>query len=196
MGRHIDKRVIVDSPKTVIYEAHFRAMELELEYALFRKDYFYIMHLSYNGAERERLWNYAKDNRVIGLDAPRHVKGNWLDVRETAKKSLGSGWVRQFDVFCDVDQKGIHKGDLVMVLNGMMSVLGIARVTESAHIYDKKLSASEIFFDHARRIEWLRKYEYASLVILPKLLEGFSNTLSRVPPKSPRWPMFTNLDLK
>lgn len=42
MGRHIDKRVIVDSPKTVIYEAHFRAMELELEYALFRKDYFWV----------------------------------------------------------------------------------------------------------------------------------------------------------
>jgi hypothetical protein len=42
MGRHIDKRVIVDSPKTVIYEAHFKAMELELEYALFKKDYYWV----------------------------------------------------------------------------------------------------------------------------------------------------------
>jgi hypothetical protein len=42
MGRRIDKRVIVDSPKTVIYKAHFRAMELELEYALFKKDYFWV----------------------------------------------------------------------------------------------------------------------------------------------------------
>jgi len=42
MGRTIDKRVIVDSPKTVIYEAHFKAMELELEYALFKKDYFWV----------------------------------------------------------------------------------------------------------------------------------------------------------
>ncbi len=42
MGRIIDKRVIVDSPKTVIYEAHLKAMELELEYALFKKDYFWI----------------------------------------------------------------------------------------------------------------------------------------------------------
>jgi hypothetical protein len=41
MGRIIDKRVIVDSPKTVIYEAHFKAMELELQYALFKKDYFW-----------------------------------------------------------------------------------------------------------------------------------------------------------
>ena len=42
MGRHIDKRVIVDSPKTVIYEDHFKAMELELEYALFKKDYYWV----------------------------------------------------------------------------------------------------------------------------------------------------------
>lgn len=42
MGRRIDKRVIVDSPKTVIYKAHLRAMELELEYALFKKDYFWV----------------------------------------------------------------------------------------------------------------------------------------------------------
>lgn len=41
MGRTIDKRVIVNSPKTVIYEAHFKAMELELEYAMFKKDYFW-----------------------------------------------------------------------------------------------------------------------------------------------------------
>jgi hypothetical protein len=42
MGRRIDKRVIVDSPKTVIYNAHFKAMELELEYALFKKDHFWV----------------------------------------------------------------------------------------------------------------------------------------------------------
>jgi hypothetical protein len=40
MGRAIDNRVIVDSPKTVIYEAHLKAMELELEHAMFKKDYF------------------------------------------------------------------------------------------------------------------------------------------------------------
>lgn len=42
MGRTIDKRVIVDSSKTEIYKAHFKAMELELEYALFKKDYFWV----------------------------------------------------------------------------------------------------------------------------------------------------------
>jgi len=41
MWRTIDKKVIIDSPKTVIYEAHFKAIELELEYAMFKKDYFW-----------------------------------------------------------------------------------------------------------------------------------------------------------
>jgi hypothetical protein len=41
MGRTIDKRVIVDSSKTEIYKAHFKAMELELECAVFKKDYFW-----------------------------------------------------------------------------------------------------------------------------------------------------------
>ena len=37
MGRTIDKRVIVDSPKTVIYDAHLTAMQTELNYALYKK---------------------------------------------------------------------------------------------------------------------------------------------------------------
>jgi len=42
MGRSIDKRVIVDSPKTVIYDAHLTAMETELNYALNKRDYFWV----------------------------------------------------------------------------------------------------------------------------------------------------------
>lgn len=42
MGRTIDKRVIVDSPKTVIYDAHLTAMEIELRYALNKRDYFWL----------------------------------------------------------------------------------------------------------------------------------------------------------
>jgi hypothetical protein len=42
MGRTIDKRVIVDSPKNVIYEAHFNAMECELNYALHKRDYYWV----------------------------------------------------------------------------------------------------------------------------------------------------------
>jgi len=42
MGRIINKRVILESPKTMIYEAHFTAMELELNYALLKKEYAWI----------------------------------------------------------------------------------------------------------------------------------------------------------
>ncbi len=42
MRQTIDKRVIVDSPKTVIYDAHLTAMETEFTYALFKKDYFWV----------------------------------------------------------------------------------------------------------------------------------------------------------
>jgi len=41
-GRVINKRVIVDSPKAVIYGAHLTAMEAELNYALCKKDYFWV----------------------------------------------------------------------------------------------------------------------------------------------------------
>jgi len=44
MGRRIDKRVIVESPKTVIYEAHFYAQEFEMDYALIKKDYSWLRH--------------------------------------------------------------------------------------------------------------------------------------------------------
>ncbi len=42
MGRTISKRVLVESPKPTIYEAHFTAMEFELNYALLKKDYQWI----------------------------------------------------------------------------------------------------------------------------------------------------------
>lgn len=42
MGRIINKKVIVESPKMVIYEAHLQARETELTYALYKKDYFWI----------------------------------------------------------------------------------------------------------------------------------------------------------
>jgi hypothetical protein len=41
MGRTIDKRAIVDSPKMMVYDAHLTAMETELEYALRKDDTFW-----------------------------------------------------------------------------------------------------------------------------------------------------------
>ena len=152
-----------------------------------RKEHFYIMHLSYDGKERERLWNYAKDNRLIGL-SHKQVNDDWIIVRQKAKKSMGKGWVRQFNTFC-----GMQKGDIVLVLNGMDSVLGVAIVVRSSHKYVEDLA--DLFFDHIRVVDWKIKYEYKARRGLPNLLEGFSNTLSRVPKSSPRWSILTNLDL-
>ena len=42
MGRTINKRTVMESPKTVIYEAHFTAMEYELNYALLKREYSWI----------------------------------------------------------------------------------------------------------------------------------------------------------
>jgi hypothetical protein len=38
IGRKIDKKVIVETPKIPFYTAHFNAMETELEYALYKRD--------------------------------------------------------------------------------------------------------------------------------------------------------------
>lgn len=42
MGLKIHKRVIVESPKEMIYQAHFVAQEFEMEYALKKKDYAWV----------------------------------------------------------------------------------------------------------------------------------------------------------
>ena len=52
-----------------------------------------------------------------------------------------------------------------------------------------------VFFDHIRRVEWKTRFEFARRKKLPKLLEGFSHTLSKVSKKSPRWSMLVNLDI-
>jgi len=38
----IDKQVIVNAPKTAVYDAHLTAMETELNYALHKRDYFWV----------------------------------------------------------------------------------------------------------------------------------------------------------
>jgi len=42
IGRKIDKRVIMETPKIPFYTAHFSAMETELKYALYKRDYFWV----------------------------------------------------------------------------------------------------------------------------------------------------------
>ncbi len=42
MGQKINKYTIMEAPKTMIYNAHFAAMESELNYAFLKKDFFWI----------------------------------------------------------------------------------------------------------------------------------------------------------
>jgi len=156
-----------------------------------KKDYFYIMHLSYNGDERERLWNYAREHNLIGLDLPDDVTDDWIKVREKVKRSIPNIWVRQFDMFCNE----MTVGDIVLTFNGWDSLLGIAEIAECNHQYDRSLSGKELtgFFDHIRRVRWIREYEYTNRLPLSQPIEGFNNTLSKVKSNSRRWSYLTGL---
>jgi hypothetical protein len=158
-----------------------------------KKDYFYIMHLSYNGDERERLWNYAREHDLIGLDLPDDVANDWAKVREMVKRSIPNIWVRQFDIFCNE----MSVGDIVLVLSGWGSLLGIAEITERNHHYDRGLSGQEStgFFDHIRQVRWIRECEYADRIPLSQPIKGFNNTLSIVRPNSQRWSILTALNV-
>lgn len=166
-------------------------MKLETLLSGRQKEYFYIMHLSYNGRERKRLWNYAKENNLIGLDVPSIVTDNWVNIRDSVKEQLPNIWVRQFDIFCNE----MKVGDIVLILNGWDFLLGIAEITENHHRYDRKLSEKEFFFDHIRQVNWIKKYEYANRQPIPELIKGFNNTLSKVIPNTRRWSILTNMDI-
>jgi len=151
----------------------------------------YIMHMSYNGSRERELWDYAKDNNIIGLDFPRYVKDNWSRVREWAMRFVGKTWTRQFDVFCN--EMGTH--DIVLVLKGWDSLLGVGEIAEPDHVYDRNLSKTEQFFDHTRAVEWIKAYEFEEAPLLAKPLRGFNNALSKVMPQSKRWRTLTNIDI-
>jgi len=159
------------------------------------KDHFYIMHLSYgmNKSERKRLWKYATDNNMIGLDLPYIVKKDWTTLSDSERQATPQNWIRQFDLFC----REMHVGDYVVILNGTRSVLGIAKITEPRHRYNPDLSGNKNndFFDHIREnVKWIKKYQYDGCS-LPQPLT-FDNTIERVTPRtrSLRWKILTAID--
>ncbi len=156
-----------------------------------RKDYFYIMHLSYgrNNYQREILWDYAKKNKAIGLDLPNKVDGKWNNekVRKLARnKGISSIWEKQFDIFY-----GMRKGDIVMILSGWKSVLGVGKVEKDDEPkYDKKLSGK--FFEHTKNVKWLKEYGFNEVQCQ---VDGFYNTLRRIEPATKWWSSLTNIEL-
>lgn len=166
---------------------------MKLESLLNGKDYFYIMHLSHGKNDRrEYLWNYAKDNEIIGLDHS-YVTGNWKD-NSVKNKAIAKGlsiiWQRQFDTFYNE----MRPDDIVVILAGWTSILGVAKIPENNQAgFDKKFREKDEFFEHFRRkVEWVRKYDFDKV---PCQIKGFYNTLSKVKRDTNRWKCLANINL-
>jgi predicted Mrr-cat superfamily restriction endonuclease len=155
-----------------------------------KKNCFYLMHLSYGGdkKDQQRLWNYALENNLIGLDSPKLIKANWTTLSEEEKSVVSSTWKRQFNIFC-FDMKS---GDYVVVLNGVSHLLGIGKVS-APHKFNYSLSHN--FFNHTRKVGWKLKYDYEKRLLLPQPLKGFNNTLSKVTKDSSRWSLLEKVEL-
>ena len=141
-------------------------------------DYFYIMHLSWDGKQRRRLWNYAKQNKIIGL-SQWNVDVDWEKASSRIKNSVSNIWKSQFDYFCSME-----KGEIVVIMNGFDSILGVAEININQHDFD--LDLADIFFDHYREVKWIREYEYDKRKYLKNPIT-FRNTLALIDEYSKRW---------
>lgn len=141
-------------------------------------DYFYIMHLSWDGKQRRRLWNYAKQNKIIGLSHG-NVDVDWEKASSRIKNSVSNIWKSQFDYFCSME-----KGEIVVVMNGFDSILGVAEINKNQH--DLDLNIRYTFFDHYREVKWIREYEYDKRKYLKNPIT-FRNTLALIDEDSKRW---------
>jgi len=142
------------------------------------KEYFYLMHLSWEGRDRERLWNFAVKKRVIGLDlySPVNVNRRWDQFPERQKKEVGRKWRTQFELFAKM-----QNDDCVLVFSGKTHLLGIG-LAKDPYLFKPKFSA---FFRHIRNVNWLLKYDWQDRIYFP--LRAFSNTISYVDESSRYW---------
>jgi hypothetical protein len=152
------------------------------------KNHFYIMHLSYAGEDKERLWVYGQENDLIGLDHEL-VTDYWLRIKDRVKYQLDGVWVHQFNLFCE----DMQVGDIVLVLDGCEYLLGIAEIKENVARYRRNLLG--VFFDHVRFIHWILAYDYDKSAPLPHALDKFTNTLRRVDPGKRYWDDLAPLEI-
>jgi hypothetical protein len=142
------------------------------------KEHFYLMHLSWEGKDRQRLWDIAARKKLIGLDRyhPIDVNRRWEEFSERRKKQLTWKWHLQFELFAKMEND-----DCVVVMAGKKDMLGIAL---AKHPYMFKPEFSE-FFRHVRRVEWLLNYDWQDRICFP--LRAFPNTISYVDESSRYW---------
>jgi len=168
---------------------------MNLENLLGGKDNFYIMHLSYGGEEKDRLWKYAQRNSIIGLSHHQVVTDHWMKLRKKVKNELSNVWIKQFDMFCDTFGDGIKRGDIVVILEGWYYLLGIAKVSDNQPRYIQDFILTDEFFDHVREVEWLVKYDYDKRQRLQMPISGFNRTLAKVREGTVWWDALITLEL-
>jgi hypothetical protein len=155
------------------------------------------MHLSYGTyteEDREEHWNYARDNSLIGLDLPREVPKKWSAMSISEKQSLHlrkPRWFEHFEMFCNE----MKVDDLVVVVSGQKSFLGIGEIDAPRYEYRKESSEKHIFFDHVRSIKWDRAQNYDKRIQVPTPLRGFERTLLKVKPSTRFWEILSKVDL-
>lgn len=144
-----------------------------------RKNHFYIMHLSYNGAQRERLWNYSKAHNIIGISHRKIFKYDWVKAPK-ARNFISGLWAKQLDTFCFE----IENDDIVVIMDGWNSVLGIA---EDLGDYKYRPELARFhpyngdFFCYTRQVgNWVKRYNYGDGYQLKSQLIGFNNTISKL----------------
>lgn len=167
------------------------------------KDHFFLMHLSDNGKDRERLWKHAKDNSVIGLDSVTEVPRPYWEMSDSEKQSLRLRHpilFNEFEMFCN--EMPYEKDALVVVMNGWDSILGIGRIKLSRCDYKKEWSEREgsekpIFFDHVMSIKWEPKYthSYNQRQVLETPLKGFNRILLKVKRNTKFWIALSDVEL-
>jgi len=156
------------------------------------KNRFYIMHLNYSHRKNEEeLWNFASAKRLIGLQH-RKVDSDWMKIRTKNIKGLTKDWRTQFNYLCEgINANSMENGDIVLVLCGMDSLVGVAEI-----IGDHKFRPylADVFFDHVRRVRWIKAYTYEDKLNIPDV-EGFSRTLTIVKKGSNRWSKLGEINL-
>lgn len=140
------------------------------------RDNFYLMHLNWGRASymRKELWEFAKPEKLIGLDftEPVDVNRRWQDFPKSQKKRLSSVWRLQFELFA-----GLEKDDVVVVAGGVKHLLGVG-MTYGQETYVFRKSLFGHFFRHVRKIKWLEAYSWRDRV--PLKMRGFERTIKRV----------------
>lgn len=140
------------------------------------------------------MWTFARQKKVIGLDNSA-VDNDWTLIREEAKNRVSGSWRNQFDIFCEnLSPQSMDNGDIVVIMAGKDYVLGIGKVV-GPHWYNLSYRKQELFFDHARPVEWILEYDYENRRPIPRI-EKFERTLFCIEPSDDLWDSFSELSFK